>query len=135
MKRIISLIMVMTLLLSFASVAFAASQSFSFNMTNTGTTSHVYTGTSNKKVNSNDDATIKCTYTDAPGYGYYLGLCNSSYSSATEKAWYGTNGKTRNHAYYDGKAVVGAKYYVSGRIDNDYFGTYSINGTFNADDV
>jgi len=135
MKRIISLIMVMTLLLSFASVAFAASQSFSFNMTNTGTTSHVYTGTSNQKINVDDDATIKCTYTDAPGYGYYLGLCNMSNTMATVQKWYGTNGKTRNHEFHDGMAIKNAYYRIHGRIDNDYYGTYTINGKYNADDV
>ncbi len=135
MKKTISCIMLIVFILCFASVAFAATQSFNFNLSNSGTTCYVYTGAYNTKVYLNDDATIKCTYTDAPGYGYYLGLCNSSYSQATEQKWYGTNGRTRNHAYFSGKAVVGENYYVAGRIDNDYYGTYTINGKFNSDEV
>ncbi len=134
-KKIIASLMLSILALSFVSSALAENVPYSFSMTNTGTTCYVYSEQGNTKVNINDDAKIKCITTDAPGYGYYLGLCNSSYSQATVKKWYGVNGRTRKHEYLPGKAVVGHTYYITGRIDNDYTGTYDITGLFNSDNT
>jgi len=133
MRRITGIMLVLSFIL--AGIAFAASQSFTFNLTNSGTTSYVYMETSNTKLYVDDDATIKCVYTDAPGYGYRVGLCNMSNVQATECKWYSTNGRTRNHAFLDGKAIANTDYRIFGRIDNDYYGTYIINGKYNADDV
>ena len=136
MKKFVSFVLIVVFLISFANITFAATQSFQFDLANSGSVYYVYTGNSNTKIHLEDEATIKCDYTNAPGFGYRLGLCNgNTYAKATEKKWYGTNGKCRNHSYDNGMAIVNESYRVSGRIDNDYPGPYTIQGRYNADKV
>ncbi len=87
----------------------------------------------NLKTLADDPATIKCTGTDAPGYGFYLRLISKSADNYTRSYWYNSSNYLR-HPVYEDQASANKKYYlIEGRFDNDYTGTYYITGLFNAD--
>lgn len=132
-RRITGIILLVMIIASVMCVsAFAADKQFYFNMSNTGTTSYVYSDTYNTKAYANSNATIKVNYVNAPGWGYRLTLVNSSYHPSTYHHWFSSAG-TDHPAYYSGYATVGMNYYMAGRIDNDYSGTYTTYGYFNSD--
>ncbi len=114
----------------------AADQNFEFYLTNTGTSFWTYPNTSNTKTYANNDGTIRTKLNEAPGYGMlcHLSYKNSSnqYCQATENKWF-SHSQLKHPAYLDGQNQTNRPYYVSGRIDNDYYGHYTCNGKFNAD--
>lgn len=132
MKRMIPVLLVVAIVACMAVPAFASDQYYTFKMSNTGSTAYVYTSTSNTKWYANQNATIKCGYSDAPGWGYRLCLVNSSYVESTYPLWY-TSASTDHPAYYSGMGAANVTYYMCGRIDNDYYGTYLTYGYFNSD--
>lgn len=136
MKKMLAITLVILSLLTVSTTAFAADQAYSFNLT-VEDGYRVYTNTSNQKVVKNDKGTIKCTTTNAPGYGYRMGLCHTSdmgYLMATTEAWLKTN-KTRYVSYHDKDTAFGKSFHAYGRIDDDYYGPYSISGFYNADET
>lgn len=136
MKKTMTTMLALILMVSIAIPAFAADQAYYFNLT-VEDAYRVYTATSNQKVIRNDDATIKCTETNAQGYGYRMGLCydaSNSYLMATEETWMKT-GRTRNVAYFDNDEAFGNYFHAYGRIDDDYYGPFEITGYYNADET
>lgn len=136
MKKIIATALVLMTIMSLFITASAADQPYYFNLT-VNDSYRVYTSTSNQKVIKNDDGTIKCTTTDALGYGYRMGLCFGAahgYLMATSEAWLKT-GKTRYVSYHNKDDAFGEYFHAYGRIDDDYYGPYSISGYFNADET
>lgn len=118
----------------------AASAAFSYNLGNTGKTYNTYTGGTNKKVYSEDDATVRIESGSGPGYGFafiiqYKNI--TGYHSATDSSTtYWLNGPGVVYlAYASGQNKTGRDYYVAARIDDDYNGQYSCTGYFNADYV
>jgi hypothetical protein len=139
-RSIVCLAIAVMLISSLSITAFAADVAFSFNLSSTSgsTTFEPYTDGYNTKVYLNDAATVKVTSNNAPGYGYayrmfykVLGLVYTNASVTSPTYWVSGNG-TVHPAYASGKNEVGRKYYVAGRIDNDYTGPYASAGTFNS---
>lgn len=137
-SRILSAILCLMLVMSLAIPVFAANESYEFNVTaQEGNTKESYDDyrNYNYKTQPNDPATIKCYQSSdpAPGYGFYLRLVNETYNIYTESYWY-NNANDLRHPTYVNLANANKKYYcIKGRFDNDYGGTYSISGVFNAD--
>lgn len=140
LRKIICFSLCVAFIMSFALTTFAANEPFYFRLQGEYVKRmHAFLNTYNVKVIEDDNATIATTYNEAPGYGYYLRLgtrigTTSTLGYATKGYWF--SGKTlRYPAYEEGKAVVGQKYYIEGRVDNDYTDTYLVEGLFNADEV
>lgn len=133
MRKLFVGMLAAVMLCSLIGFSCAANQSFTFHMTNTGTTMYVATTNSNQKLYTDQDATVKVNSVNAAGYGYRLALVNSSYTIATSQKWYNYNGQKKYHSFLSGMSEYGMKYYMCGRIDNDYDGPYDCSGLFNSD--
>ena len=134
-KRIVAAVLLLALVLSTVP-ALAADQSFSFllNLPYGNTQMYIDTTHSNQKVYAGNDGTVKCTITDAPGYGYLVCLVTKpEYYYATVKKWLSYAGQKKYLAYLSGMNIVGTSYHVAGRYDNDYSAPYSCYGMFNSD--
>lgn len=134
-RRIVAAILMLVLVLSTVS-ALAADQAYSFslNLPIGNTTMYIDTTNSNQKVYAANDGTVKCSSTNAPGYGYLLCLANKkNYAQATGTRWLSYAGQKKYLAYLSGQNIVGDSYHVAGRYDNDYTGSYGIDGMFNSD--
>lgn len=135
-KRLFPILLIVILTVALSVTAFAAAEDFYFQLSNTGTTVQVYTGSSNIKTVQTNPASIGLANTDAPGYGMLLHLVywdGSRYTQATTSGWYNPNHFIDTEDYLSGCAVCGRYYYIAGRIDNDYYGTYTTSGRYNAD--
>lgn len=135
MKKTISFLLVLTLIVALAVPVLAADISFAFNLMNSGQSFTTYTGGYNTKAYANDAATIKCS-TNAAGYGYKLHLVrvgSGEWVQATDSYWYTGYDYVLHPMYLSGEAVVNRNYYIAGRIDDDYAGPYYASGLFNAD--
>lgn len=137
MKKAITLLLTLILVVAVAAPAFAADVSYAFNLSNSGQDFTTYTGAYNTKSYLNDAATIKCT-TNAAGYGYKMHLVHKGFLGigwvqATDSYWYTGTNYLLHPAYLSGKAQVNKNYYVAGRIDDSYAGPYYANGLFNSD--
>ncbi len=134
--RIFSLALCIMIVFSLSIPAFAANEDYYFNITQ-GIGSTVIKqddyGKTNQKTQANDAATIKCGYTTAPGWGFYLHLKSTDYASSTSYYWYNNTNSLRHPGYVNLSIANWKYYFIEGRFDNDYAGTYSILGKFNAD--
>lgn len=142
-KSIIAVTIIVGILSGMVISTSAANISFAFNLGNTGTSLNRYTGASNTKLYVNQSATVRTYYNNAPGYGFrFVMQCSdptvvAGYApivTATAGGWISGADKVYL-SYLSGMAQANHNYYVAGRIDNDYSGTYSCNGYFNSDQV
>lgn len=140
LRKMICIMLCIAFVMSFSLSAFAANEPFYFRLRGEQTKRmYAFLDAYNVKVFENNCATIKTTYNEAPGYGYLLRLgtrigTTSTLQYATASYWF--SGATyRYPAYVSGRAIVGEKYYIEGRVDNDYTNTYLVEGVFNADEV
>ena len=140
LRKTICIMLGIALIMSLTIPAFAANEPFYFRLQGEQTKRmHAYLNTFSVKENQNDRATIRTTLNKAPGYGYMLRLGTRIGTStdllyATESYWY--SGLIRRYpAYESGRAIKNEKYYVEGRMDNDYTSTYLVQGEYNADEV
>lgn len=135
-SRILSAMLCLILIVGLAPSAFAANESY-YLLTNAevGNTSYFQDENPNfnKKTQADDPATIKCVSTNAPGWGYYMRLVNDPNSIYTLSYWYNSTNNLRHPTYVNQAYANNKYYYIEGRFDNDYGGTYSISGVFNAD--
>lgn len=136
MKKLIAIVLMAGFMLGLASTALAANQNFTFTLKNSGQTYHVYTSTSNKKVNLTDPATIRSTSTSGlQGYGMSLNLCRAQvYTVATVSVWC-TGLGIRHPSYLSGQAAINVYYQAAGRIDDAYAGPMTVSGKYNADNT
>lgn len=136
-SKLLSLVLCMVMVMCLALPASAAvvNPIFEFSLENTDTafTEDTTLYHENKKTQPNDPATIYCTYTNAPGWGYYLHLRSTVGGVETLNYWYNNTNRLRHPTYVNLANANGKTYRVWGRIDNDYYGTYRISGEFNAD--
>lgn len=136
-SKLLSLVLCMIMVMCLALPASAAvvNPMFEFSLANTGTafTEDTALYHENTKTQPNDPATIYCTYTNAPGWGYYLHLRSTVGGFETLNYWYNNTNRLRHPTYVSLASANGKTYRVWGRIDNDYYDTYSIYGEFNAD--
>ena len=140
LRRIICISFCIAFIMILAMPAFAAIEPFYFRLQGESIKRmHAYLNTYNIKAFENHNATIKTTYNEAPGYGYYLRLgtrvANTTTLAPATRGYWFSGIELLYPAYDEGKAVVGQKYYVEGRVDNDYTDTYLVEGLFNADEV
>jgi len=136
MKKFIAFIITCVLCLASFTPVLAADQDMIFTITapKNNTTMYIYSATINQKAYKGQVGTAKCTTNNAPGYGYLIGLTNSKNNSmATNKQWLNYSGCKKYLSYLSGKDIVNDYYQAAGRFDNDYAGTYSFTGKFNAD--
>lgn len=135
--KILSGILCLMLVTGLATPASAAvvNPEFKFSLSNTGTafTEDKNPKHKNTKTQPNDPATIYCADTDAPGWGYYLHLRSTEGGIETYNYWYNNTNRLRHPTYVNLASADKKTYRVWGRIDNDYYNTYSISGEFNAD--
>lgn len=140
LRKAICIMLGIALIMTLSIPAFAANEPFFFQLRGEQTKRmHAYLNTYNVKENENDCATIKTTYNEAPGYGYMLRLgtrigTTTDLIYATKSYWY-SKITLLYPAYESGRAIKGEKYYVEGRMDNDYTSTYLVEGVYNADEV
>lgn len=138
MKRTISFLLVLTLVVALAVPVLAADISFAFNLSNSGQSFTTYTGGYNTKEYLSDPATIKCT-TEAEGYGYKMhlvrkgGFLGLGWDQATDSYWYSGVDYLLHPSYLAGEAEIGENYYIAGRIDDSCAGPFSAYGLFNSD--
>lgn len=132
-KRVLAGVMSLGLLMGCA--AYAANESYHFGITAAAgnTTMYIYSPTSNQKFYNQQDGTIRCTSQNAPGYGYYIGLTNSKNNVLSTRPQWLKTGRKRYTPYKNNMGIVGDYFKAAGRFDNDYSGTYTCDGTFNAD--
>lgn len=140
LRKAICIMLGIALIMTLSIPAFAANEPFFFKLHGEQTKRmHAYLNTYSVKENENDCATIKTTYNEALGYGYMLRLgtrigTTTDLIYATKSYWY--SGLIQRYpAYESGRAIEGEKYYVEGRMDNDYTRTYLVEGVYNADEV
>lgn len=138
-RKIITALMTVLMLSSISVNAMAANVNYKFRLSNTDTSYNVYTDESNVKSYVNENATVSATFNTAPGWGYAFCLKHrtslTTYITDTVTSpgqWISGTG-TIHPAYLSGHNVVGRAYYVAARIDNDYYGTYYVEGKFNSD--
>lgn len=136
-SKFLSLVICMVMVMSLASPASAAviNPEFEFSLANTGTrfTQDTNPQHKNTKTQPNDPATIYCADTNAPGWGYYIHLRSTVGGVETYNYWYNNTNRLRHPTYVDQANANQKVYRVWGRIDDDYNGTYTIRGEFNAD--
>lgn len=120
----------------------AANEDFNFYLCNTGSEYIACTEHSNLKIYANDDATVKTTYNNAPGWGFAICMMYRYYFSGeyywnidtiTSPGMWISGLDTKHPHYTNGNNAVNRPHYVGARIDNDYYGPYSCEGVFNAD--
>ena len=134
LRKLLSGLLCLMLVVSLSVPVFAADVPYSFSLTNTGTRYVKAVTEPNQKVLPNDPGTIKSTGTNAPGWGFYMRLKNYDfYNMETYSYWYNNSNMVRHPAYVDQAHSDQKDYFIEGRIDNDYYGTYYISGAFNAD--
>lgn len=123
--KILSGILCLMLVTGLATPASAAvvNPEFKFSLSNTGTafTEDKTPKHENTKTQPNDPATIYCTYTNAPGWGYYLHLRSTEGGIETYNYWYNNTNRLRHPTYVSLASANGKTYRVWGRIDNDYY--------------
>lgn len=140
LRRTICIMLGIALIMSLAIPAFAANEPFYFRLSGEQTKRmHAYLNAYNIKEYVENHGTIKTTYNEAPGYGYLLRLgtrigTSSELLYATKSYWY-HGAMLLYPAYEPGRAIKHEKYYIEGRVDNDYPQTYLVEGVFNADEV
>lgn len=142
-RILITGLLVVSALSVFATPVFAANENFGFSLRNTEKRFNVCTWHYNEKWYEKNDATVKTTSNDAPGYGAafimmhkYTDLNgNEIYERDTyEKPACWISGiDTKHPKYLPGHAITYRKYYVAARMDDDYYGYYSCYGKFNSD--
>ncbi len=136
MKKVLSFIAACALCIAGFTPALAADQDMKFTITAEidNTKRWIDKTTKNQKVFKGQVGTAKCLTNDAPGYGFHIGLVNSKdNSAATKKEWLNYTGCKKYLGYLKGKDIVDDYYQASARFDNDYAGTYSFTGKYNAD--
>lgn len=140
LRKTICVMLGIALIMSLAIPAFAANEPFYFRLHGEQTRRmYAYLNTYSVKKIVDDCATIKTTYNEAPGYGYMLRLgtrigTSTQLNYATVSYWF--SGIIRRYSDYEpGKAILDEKYYVEGRMDNDFTDTYLVEGVYNADEV
>lgn len=134
-KKLFAVLLIVALVSMLGVTAFAADQAFYFSMVSSTTTPFVYTSTYNKKLYTNDNATIKLQHNTANDYyGYRLALVDSSFTESTYARWFTSNSSTSYPPYLSGMAVYGMNYYMSGRVDSDLGSdVYQCYGYYNSD--
>lgn len=90
LSRLFSCILCVVMVFSLAVPAFAANEDYYFNITQKKGSTSIQNdeyGNTNHKTQPNDAGTIKCGYTNAPGWGFYLHLKSTDYTSSTLYYW------------------------------------------------
>ena len=143
-KYVIAGLLAVSVISTISSPIMTANENFGFTIiSNTDTSYNVCTWGSNEKLYAKNKATVKTTSNSAPGWG--MAFCMKHISgyrngkpvyqtdTVTSPAYW-IRGKGIVHpAYIKGHNITHRRYYVAGRIDNDYYGNYSAYGKFNSD--
>lgn len=145
-RILITGLLVVSALSVFATPVFAANENFGFDLHNTGGEYNVCTWHSNEKLYVNNDATVKTTSNNAPGYGTAFVMMHK-YTDIGGHDIYEKDTKYKKPAlwisgigqvhpkYLPGHAVAHRKYYVAARMDDDYTRYCSCYGKFNSDET